>query len=162
MWVGHNWGTVLIPWGTAGYGKTNNAVMDPSKSWILQSFISPILYESWLVDYLLCKKHKRINTFILCNCCLGIAYCILGSPKEGYLSRLGKLKPILLTSPQISLPPSGLKVYPWEPSGDWNNDYSGWNLSKTWGRWGSIYYGGKIKFISARTEQQNEIISIGT
>jgi hypothetical protein len=41
-----------------------------------------------------------------------IAYCILGSPKEGYLSRVGKVKPTLLTFPPISLPPSGLQVDP--------------------------------------------------
>ena len=54
-----------------------------------------------------------------------IAYCILGSPKEGYLSRDGKLKPTLLSFPPISHPPSGLKVDPREPSGVRNNDTSG-------------------------------------
>ena len=54
-----------------------------------------------------------------------IAYFIIGSRKEGYLSRVGKVKPTLLTFPPISLPPSGLRVDPREPSGDRNNDTSG-------------------------------------
>jgi hypothetical protein len=45
-----------------------------------------------------------------------MAYCILGSQKEGYLSRVGKVKPTLLTFPTISLPSSGLQVDPREPS----------------------------------------------
>ncbi len=36
----------------------------------------------------------------------GIAYFIIGSRKEGYLSRVRKLKPTLLTFPAISHPPS--------------------------------------------------------
>jgi hypothetical protein len=36
----------------------------------------------------------------------------IGSRKEGYLSRVGKLKPTLLTFPPISLPPSGPQVDP--------------------------------------------------
>ena len=35
-----------------------------------------------------------------------IAYLIIGSRKEGYLSRVGKLKPTLLTFSPISHPPS--------------------------------------------------------
>jgi hypothetical protein len=43
-----------------------------------------------------------------------IAYFIIGSPKEGYLSLVGKVKPTLLTFPPISHPPSG----PRGPSGE--------------------------------------------
>ena len=63
------------------------------------------------------------NTDMYISLC--IAYCVLVSPKEGYLSRVGKVKPTLLTFPPISLPPSGLQVDPREPSDDRNNDTSG-------------------------------------
>ena len=69
-----------------------------------------------------------------------IAYFIIGSPKEGYLSRVGKVKPTLLTFPPISLPPSGLQVDPREASGDRNNDTSGWKLNK---KGGSFFSGQK-------------------
>jgi hypothetical protein len=42
-----------------------------------------------------------------------IAYFIIGSPKEGYLSRVGKVKPTLLTFPPISHPPSGPRWAIW-------------------------------------------------
>jgi hypothetical protein len=42
-----------------------------------------------------------------------IAYFIIGSPKEGYLSRVGKVKPTLLTFPPISHPPSGPRGAIW-------------------------------------------------
>jgi hypothetical protein len=38
---------------------------------------------------------------------LCIAYFIIGSPKEGYLSRVGKVKPTLLTFPPIPSGPRG-------------------------------------------------------
>ncbi len=63
----------------------------------------------------------------------------IGSRKEGYLSRVGKLKPTLLTFPPISLPPSGPQVDPGGPSGDRNNDTSGCKFIK---RGGSFYSGG--------------------
>ena len=67
-------------------------------------------------ELLLCYYVLVISTAI-CNLAyiIGIAYCILGSPKEGYLPLVGKLKPTLLTFPPISLPPSGLQVDPREP-----------------------------------------------
>jgi hypothetical protein len=49
---------------------------------------------------------------------LVIAYYKLGFRKGRISLACGKIEPILLTFPPISLPPSGLQVDPREPSGD--------------------------------------------
>jgi hypothetical protein len=107
--------------------------------------------------------HRHINyTHFPYSFISSIAYYILGSPKEGYLSRVGKVKPTLLTFPPISLPPSGLQVDPGGPSGDRNNDTSGSKFIKR----------GALSILAAQSNAlylsiwfhsfANEIISIET